>query len=126
MIRIFALGLTLLATPVAAQDVNGIWKTETSAEGAYLHVTIGPCSYDTTKTCGVIGEAFNSARNDLVGKAIITGMEPATAGRWNKGQIWAPDDDKTYRSNMELSGDQLKVEGCVAVFCRGQTWVRLK
>ncbi|MEM9794644.1 MAG: DUF2147 domain-containing protein, partial [Pseudomonadota bacterium] len=41
------------------------------------------------------------------------------------GQIWAPDDDKTYRSNMALDGDSLKVEGCVAIFCRGQTWTRV-
>ncbi len=121
---IAALALVLPAM-AAAQDVNGTWKTQTSDAGAYLHVRIGPCSYDTAKTCGVITEAFGSERTDLPGKAIIRDMNPNGPGRWNRGQIWAPDDDKTYRSNMELRGNALKVEGCVAIFCRDQTWTRV-
>ena len=116
----------LLPAMAAAGDVNGLWKTEPSGTGAYLHVRIGPCGYDTDKTCGVITEAFGATREGLAGEPIIRDMTPAGAGRWTQGQIWAPDDDRTYRSNMSLSGDALKVEGCVAIFCRGQTWTRVE
>ncbi|QHQ35848.1 DUF2147 domain-containing protein [Algicella marina] len=115
----------LTASPVLAQDVNGTWKTETSDAGAHLEVRIGPCSYDTAKTCGVINKAVGTDNKAIVGKAIIKDMQPNGAGKWHKGTIWAPDDDKTYRSNMALSGNVLKVEGCVAVFCRGQNWTRI-
>ncbi len=118
--------LLLLGAPAMAQDVNGTWKTETSDAGAYLEVRIGPCSYDTAKTCGVIAKAVNTDNQSIVGKAIIKDMHANGANRWNKGTIWAPDDDKTYRSNMALSGNVLQVEGCVAIFCRGQNWTRLR
>ncbi|MEO0924159.1 MAG: DUF2147 domain-containing protein, partial [Pseudomonadota bacterium] len=38
----------------------------------------------------------------------------------------APDRDKVYKSKMSLSGNALKVSGCVAVICRSQNWVRVK
>lgn len=108
-----------------AQEVFGTWQTEPSDTGGYLEVRIAPCGYDTALTCGQITKAINSTIPDLEGKAIITGMKPNGEGRWNGGQIWAPDDDKTYRSKMSLTAAGLKVEGCVAIFCRGQTWRRL-
>ncbi len=115
----------LLAAPVAAQDVYGTWQTETSNEGAYLHVQIGPCGGDPDFTCGQIVQVFGSDDTSVVGRAIIRDMQQKGPGRWHKGTIWAPDDDRTYRSNMQLTGNGLKVEGCVAVFCRGQIWRRV-
>lgn len=117
--------LMLAAAPALAQDASGTWKTETSDAGAHLEVRIGACSYDTAKTCGVITKVVGSDNQSIVGQAIIKDMQPNGTGRWNRGTIWAPDDDKTYRSNMELSGNLLKVEGCIAVFCRGQNWTRI-
>ncbi|MEM8869907.1 MAG: DUF2147 domain-containing protein [Pseudomonadota bacterium] len=115
----------MIGTEVQANDVFGTWQSETSDTGAYLHVRVAPCGYDTALTCGQIVKAENATRDDLVGRPIITGMAPDGTNRWSGGQIWAPDDDKTYRSNMALDGDSLKVEGCVAIFCRGQTWTRV-
>ena len=110
----------------AMADAAGVWKTETSDKGAYLHVRVGPCANDQALTCGTIVKAVNTTRDDLVGKPIIWAMEANGANAWKSGRIWAPDDDKTYRSKMSLSGDVLKVEGCVAVFCRGQDWTRVE
>lgn len=118
--------LLLIAAPAAAQDASGTWRTERSDEGAYLEVRIGACSYDAAKTCGVITKVVGADDQSIVGQAIIKDMQPNGAGKWNRGTIWAPDDDKTYRSNMALSGSNvLRVEGCVAVFCRGQNWTRV-
>jgi len=54
-------------------------------------------------------------------------MVPDGANEWGDGTIWAPDDDKTYDSSMELSGNTLEVSGCVlgGIICRGQDWTRL-
>ena len=45
--------------------------------------------------------------------------------KWDDGEIWAPDSDETYSSNMELKGDVLRVEGCVLFICRGQDWTQV-
>jgi uncharacterized protein (DUF2147 family) len=100
-----------------------LWRTATSERGASLEVRIAPCG---ERLCGAIVKAHGTDRTDLVGRAIIRDMAPDGAGRWSGGTIGAPDDEKTYRSRMQLTGAGLEVEGCVAVFCRGQTWTRLE
>jgi uncharacterized protein (DUF2147 family) len=122
--------LTILALALPggafAQDVNGLWQTETSDSGAYLHVRIGDCSGGNGQKCGQIVEVFNSDNQSIKGKPIIWAMQPDGAGRWSGGRIWAPDDDKTYRSKMRLNGNTLSVEGCVTIICRGQDWKRIQ
>ncbi|MFS4438782.1 DUF2147 domain-containing protein [Paracoccaceae bacterium GXU_MW_L88] len=118
-----------LALPGAAfaQDVSGIWQTGTSDEGAYLHVQIAPCAGATDQICGVITKTFNSD-NDVSGKNIISNMKSDGGGNYSGGTIWAPDQDKRYGSKMTLSGNSLKVSGCVAggIICRSQTWSRVQ
>jgi len=121
------LAAIVVAMPLAAtaQEINGTWQTSTSESGAYLHVEISPCANDAALTCGTIVAAFAGASAENVGKPIIWDMQQRGNNRWRRGQIWAPDDDKTYRSNMVLNGNNLEVEGCVAIFCRGQVWTRV-
>ena len=48
-------------------------------------------------------------------------------GLYDDGQVWSPDRDKTYNSDMTLTGDKLAVRGCVMGICRdGGTWTRVK
>ena len=47
-------------------------------------------------------------------------------GSFSGGTIWDPGADKTYKSKMTIEGKVLKVSGCISVFCRTQTWKRLK
>jgi uncharacterized protein (DUF2147 family) len=124
MLRLFALAF-LLPAAAFAQSVQGVWRTEPGDTGAYLHVRIAPCAGGDGTLCGEIIEAVGSARSDLAGRTIISNMAPDGAGRWSGGTIWAPDDDRTYRSRMQLTSAGLKVEGCVAIICRGPTWTRL-
>jgi uncharacterized protein (DUF2147 family) len=124
MRSLITIAAVLVAGQALAQDAGGLWKTQVSDTGSYLHVAVGPCGDDAGKTCGIITEAFNTEAKDLVGKAIIMGMAPDGPSKWDDGKIWAPDDDKTYSANMALEGEVLKVEGCVLFFCRGQDWTR--
>ena len=131
-----ATACALFATSATASDVFGIWKSEVNDTGGFIHVEIGPCASDGAKVCGIIKDAFNvvpanldtKRRDELVGKTIIADMVPDGANEWDDGTIWAPDDDKTYNSNMELSGSTLEVSGCVlgGIICRGQDWTRVQ
>jgi uncharacterized protein (DUF2147 family) len=122
MFRAVGLALALVPAIAFAQSAEGLWRTEPSKSGAWLEVSIAPCG---AALCGTITGQHGTTK-DLVGRRIIDGMKPDGPGRWSGGTIWAPDDDKTYRSKMSLDGDGLAVEGCVAIFCRGQRWTRLE
>lgn len=127
MLRILV-ACTMLAIPAlaAAQGAEGVWRTARSERGASLNVRIGPCAGTADRLCGEIVEVFGSERTDLVGRTMLRDMAPDGPGRWSGGTVWAPDDDRTYRSRMRLTGGGLEVEGCVAVFCRGQVWRRVE
>ena len=116
------------SAPALADPVDGIWKTKPGDDGKYGYVQIGPCGADI---CGVIVKAFNAQGQEIesenIGKRMIWAMKPKGDGYYSGGKIWAPDRDKTYKSNMQLSGNSLKVSGCVlgGIICRGQTWKRV-
>lgn len=118
--------VALAAAPAFAADPSGLWRTEANDEGSYLVVEVKPCG---DKVCGVIVDARTSSGEsrpsyEHIGRSIITGMVPDGENKWDDGEIWAPDEDKTYSSSMELKGEVLAVEGCILVFCRGQDWLR--
>lgn len=127
---LIAAALCMAATPAFAADVFGVWKSQPNEDGAYIHVRIAPCSEDAGKVCGTITEQVNSTSGrNIVGRHIIKDMEPDGTNAWDGGTIWAPDDDKTYSSEMKLKGaDTLEVSGCVlgGLICRGQDWTRVK
>ena len=106
---------------------QGVWATEANDEGSYLHVEIKPCG---DRLCGHIIDAKNAAGESNadyahLGRQIIFDMAADGGTKWKDGEIWAPDEDKTYDSKMELKGDTLVVKGCVFFICRGQDWTRV-
>lgn len=120
--------LGLFAATAAVADVTGTWQTEPGNDG-YLHVEIANCG---DALCGTIAKAFQgtgamSPDYEHLGKRMIWDMKSDGDGAYSGGRVWAPDKDKTYRSKMSLSGNELTVKGCVAggAICRGQTWTRV-
>lgn len=126
---ILAAALTLAPVAVQAQDVVGSWQSAPSDTGSYITVDIGACAAEASQTCGIISGVFEAdgtaGNQDIVGKPIIWDMEPSGTNAWDGGTIWAPDQDKTYTSKMELNGDTLSVSGCVLFICRSQDWTRV-
>lgn len=58
----FAAGLMFLATSAMAADpVDGLWKTAPGDTGGYLHVTISGCG---SAICGTIDSAFDADGNE--------------------------------------------------------------
>lgn len=135
-ILVMAAAAALISTSAQANDVFGLWKSAVNDEGGFVHVEIGACANDASKVCGVIKDAQNvdpakadpARQKELRGKTIIANMVPDGPNEWDSGTIWAPDDDETYDSTMELKGDVLEVSGCVlgGIICRGQDWTRLQ
>jgi uncharacterized protein (DUF2147 family) len=129
LIKLAALALGAMTTGALAGDPTGRWQSEPNDEGGYILVDVGPCAGDAAKLCGVISAAKDGdgadARPEWVGKRMIWDMSPDGENEWSGGRIWAPDEDETYRSKMELAGSNLKVSGCVlgGLFCRAQTWI---
>ena len=119
--------LLLSAGAVVAEPVEGLWRTEAGDTGGHLEVSVAPCG---TELCGVIRRAIDKDGQEVAGyehkdRQMIWGMKALGEGKYKGGKIWAPDRDKTYNSKMTLSGNRLKVEGCVLGICRGQTWTRV-
>src|ERR1700730_14659214 len=137
---IVALMAALLAAPPAkAQnggEVSGIWLTQAGD----AKVRVSKCGGGI---CGVVvwlREPINPAtgkpqvddknpnpalaNRPIIGLALFSGMRPSGPNRWS-GQIYNADDGRSYASNISVSGpDSLTVEGCVGVFCAGETWTR--
>jgi uncharacterized protein (DUF2147 family) len=117
-------------------EVSGIWLTQAGD----AKVRVSKCSGGI---CGVVvwlREPINPAtgkpqvddknpnpalaNRPIIGLALFSGMRPSGPNRWS-GQIYNADDGRSYASNISVSGpDSLTVEGCVGVFCGGETWTR--
>jgi uncharacterized protein (DUF2147 family) len=125
MKRLFACAaaLAVMATGALADPVEGVWKTQVD-DGHYAHITMSPCG---DMICGVISQAFDAngpIKSDNIGKQLVWDMKIKGKGAYNKGKIWQPSTDKVFNSKMALSGDVLKVSGCVGPICKNQTWTR--
>ena len=128
--RIWTLAVAMLASSAHAEDVFGVWKSQPSEAGAYIHVEIARCPADRSTICGDIIGVFNND-DDLPpdpGRMMIEKMSPSGDREWGGGTIWAPDEDKVYAAKMALRGKVLHVSGCIfgGLVCRGQDWSRVK
>jgi len=126
MKTILIAGLAVLgfAGAAIADPVEGTWKTQVD-DGAYAYVKVSPCG---GALCGTIARTFNQTgeyKSENLGKKLVWDMKPAGGGVYKDGQIWQPSTDKTFRSKMALSGNTLKVSGCVGPICKKQTWSRV-
>jgi uncharacterized protein (DUF2147 family) len=138
--RLVALGLaTALSGPALAGDPSGTWLTE----GGKSQVRLANCG---EALCGRIqwlkepsdpatGKPKRDARNPdpskrdrpIVGVDIFLGMRPDhTPNQW-AGDIYNPEDGKTYRAHLTLQDARtLQVKGCVlgGLICKSQAWSR--
>ncbi|WP_136439214.1 DUF2147 domain-containing protein [Pacificoceanicola onchidii] len=123
---LLAAGLIALAGMASADPAVGTWKTQVD-DGAYAHVTISPCG---ANVCGVISRTFNASgeyNSPNKGKQLVRSMAPQGGGAY-KGKVWRPSNNKIYTGKMQLSGNSLKLSGCVAggLLCSSQTWSRIR
>ncbi len=59
----------------------------------------------------------------IQGMTILWGL----SSNGKSGKVFDPEGGKTYSGSVTLNGNKLKLKGCAAkVFCRSQTWTRVK
>lgn len=114
-----------LASAVAADPLEGNWRTPTDDNGNSGVVQVAPCG---AALCGTLVQSFDgngaSFASPNIGRQIIFDTTPSGGGAY-RGQVWSPDRDKTYNSRLQLNGNSLSVSGCVMGICRdGGTWTR--
>ena len=121
-----ALAMVVATPAMAADPLEGLWQTEPD-DGAYAYVQIAPCG---AALCGTMVRTFNSDgeyKSENLGRQLVIDMMPAGNGRY-KGKVWRPSNDKIYIGRITLSGNGLKMKGCVAggLLCASQSWARVK
>lgn len=125
---LYAAAFVCAAGAAFADPVEGIWQTKKDDNGNFGFVEVKPCG---PAFCGVLIKSFDTSGAPIdspnIGRKIIWDMVPYADGLYDDGQIYSPDRDKTYNSDMTLTGDKLAVRGCVFGICRdGGTWSRVK
>lgn len=124
---ILAAAFLLAASAARAEGIDGIFQTQANDDGNIGMVQFYDCG---GKYCGKLVKSFDKAGKEIstpnTGKNIVAGMTDEGGGKFSGGTIWDPGADKTYKSRMQLNGKTLNVSGCVAVFCKTQTWTRVK
>lgn len=122
-----ALSAMLPGGAAMAQEISGIFQTQANDDGNVGMVEFYDCG---GKFCGRLVKSFNAQNQEIsspfTGRNIVANMVSEGGGKFSGGTIWDPGADKTYRSKMELSGNRLSVSGCVAVFCKTQTWTKVR
>lgn len=139
--RVSILGLVVLSLAVIAPSVGaqqqaalGRWLSE-SGKGV---VEIYPCA---DKLCGKLvwladpirdgATAVDRNNKDaaqkqrpLCGLMMLGDFRQLEANRWGDGWIYSPENGKTYRANMTLDGEFLKLRGYIGIPLLGetQTW----
>jgi uncharacterized protein (DUF2147 family) len=137
--RVLALAtvLALTAAPALADPTHGEWLTQSGS----ARVKIGPCPGSAERLCGNVSWVRNPAEakatdannpdpklktRPIMGLPMLWGFKAAGPGRWTGGKIYDPQSGKTYDSKLSLNPNgTLKVEGCIAIVCQGQTWKRI-
>jgi uncharacterized protein (DUF2147 family) len=123
---IAAAGLAAMATLAAAEPIEGVWQTEVD-DGNFAHVRVVPCG---AAYCGAVTRTFNADgeyRSPNIGTQIVRDMVPQGEGAY-EGRVWRPSNGKTYLGKAQVSGDRMRLRGCVAggLFCASQTWARIE
>jgi uncharacterized protein (DUF2147 family) len=130
---LLALGFSSHA--MADGGAAGTWLMENGK----VTVRIAPCGGNLCGTIVALAKPLNkqgkpkvdkenpnSALRDrpIIGLTILSDMAPQSGNKW-AGTIYNADDGRTYSSYMKLSGDRMKVKGCVAFICKSMNFTRV-
>jgi uncharacterized protein (DUF2147 family) len=137
-----ALGAAAETVPAAGSgDVRGLWVDQRDPGKRKIGVWIEDCE---SQLCGRVfwlrkplsgGKPKRDVHNPdarlrerpLCGLRILTGFRRERDGVWNAGQVYNPNDGRTFSSTMTLEADGgLRIRGYVGTTLFGKTveWVR--
>src|SRR5215475_3396158 len=112
----FLTGLPALA---AAEDPYGVWMRPSTGTQVDFYDCGG-------KLCGKIVAVKDQSRRSEVGTVIMTGASQSGDNQW-KGNLLNTENGKTYNGVVTMTGpNALRLEGCVAFICQGETWSKVR
>ena len=113
----------------AAEEPIGVWATQDGD----ARIKVEPCHRHPERLCGYIvwvadaDSASSSGTPSLVGFRLLSRFRPDGRGGWSGGEILDPRSGRVYRAELALrSADELRVSGCLLVFCGSQIWRRYR
>jgi len=113
---LFSLGL---ATSTRAADPYGVWMRPSTGTQVNFYDCGG-------KLCGKIVAVKDQSRRSEVGTVIMTGASQSGDNQW-KGNLLNTENGKTYNGVVTMTGpNALRLEGCVAFICQGETWSKVR
>jgi uncharacterized protein (DUF2147 family) len=135
------LGTLVICNTGRASELSGEWATQ----GNTAHVRIERCTREQDLLCGVItwlwepidakGESIRDAKNpdpnlrkqSVIGLSLLNDFRYGSNGESLDGQIYNPENGRTYRASLRLRGpDILEVKGCLLFVCDTQIWRRVE
>ncbi len=127
--KIFAISAVafLFSSGMAMADpLEGLWRTTKDDNGKSGLIKVAPCG---AKLCGTLIKSYDETGaeidSDNIGRNIISETVARGGGSYT-GKVYSPDRDKTYKSKLQMTGNTLKVRGCIAFICRdGGTWQKV-
>ena len=118
--------LTLSFSPAFAASPEGVWLTQPDHRGGFAHIQAHACG---AAICGTVLRAFDSEGREIrtpnVGRRVFWDMRPVAENQY-QGRAWVPAHNREYAGVMTVSGDRMKVSGCLGPVCKSQTWKRVK
>jgi uncharacterized protein (DUF2147 family) len=130
-------GMALAASD--ADPAEGVWLT---ADGG-AQVRVAPCVDQVDQLCGTIiwlkdsrdkrGQPVRDEHNpkpelrsrEILGLKLLHGLRRRSAGHWTGGRVYNSDNGKSYRARIQVTAQgALRIEGCILLFCSGETWRR--
>lgn len=113
--------------PAAADPILGTWQVEPDHKGQVGQVLIRRCG---AAFCGHVMKVHDRNGRSVVtrsmGRDLFWGLKARGEGQYDGGRVRIPLYDRDYDAKARLSGDRLRVLGCLGPLCDGQTWQRLK
>ena len=112
----------------APNFIHGVYETELGKDkDGYLHVEFKECLNSEGLFCAYIHKAFEHPSNEIDDKYEHLDKIMIWDIMQNKnifiGKIWAPDDNKVYKVKISMNNEtEIKVKGCIMIFCRTQYW----
>jgi uncharacterized protein (DUF2147 family) len=108
------------AASAGAQEPYGTWVRPSTGTQVNFYNCGG-------KLCGKIVAVKDQSRKGEIGTMIMNGAAKAGDNEW-RGDVLNTEDGKTYSGVVTLEGPNgLSLKGCVAaIFCKSETWQRVK
>lgn len=129
--------LMLFSTTTLASSVEGLWRTEDGNSLVKVYIDKNGQLVGQGAPGGKVEGRIDTNNPDpklkgrkLLGANIMWGFVPANKEKtkWKSGNIYDPDNGKTYSCKLKLKDEKLHIRGYIGIslFGRSTVWTREK